>query len=242
MKKYGLIGFPLGNSFSESYFKKKFESLKLNDSYSNFPFQDIRNIRSDMAPLQLDGFNVTYPHKENIIHYLDDLSDEAKKIGAVNCVKITDNAWIGHNTDAFGFEMSLLHFLPKNFSGAALIIGDGGAAKAVQFVLQKLQIPYQSCNRSPKKNCIPFDKIDKKLIDQHQLIIQTTPLGMGDLHNDYPSIPYEALTPNHYAFDLVYTPSKTLFLMQCELHHANIKNGLEMLILQADKSYEIWNS
>ncbi|KXK42744.1 MAG: shikimate dehydrogenase [Bacteroidetes bacterium OLB11] len=214
----------------------------MNNSYSNFPIQDLRNIRSVIAPLDLEGFNVTYPHKESIINYLDDLSDEAKKIGAVNCVKIIDDLWIGYNTDAFGFEVSLRQFIPKSFKGTALIIGNGGAANAVRFVLQKLQIPYQSCNRTEKKDCISFDKIDKKLIGQHQLIIQTTPLGMGNLCNSYPPIPYEALTPNHYAFDLVYVPSKTLFLMQCELHHATIKNGFEMLILQADKSYEIWNS
>lgn len=238
-KQYGLIGYPLSHSFSPGYFAKKFERLGLSDHrYDLYPLEDISQFTdiSDVA-----GLNVTIPYKEQVIPYLDELSDDAKAIGAVNTIKFDGDRRVGYNSDVYGFEQSLI----KLWSSAAppsrgLILGTGGAAKAVRFVLERLDIAYQQVSRSAGD--FTYDDLPEEVISTHHLIINTTPLGMSPKVDECPAISYGALTSDHILYDLVYNPAKTLFLRRGEEQGATIKNGLEMLELQAEKSWSIWTS
>ncbi len=236
--RYGLIGRNISHSFSEKYFSKKFQTEKIeNATYKTFDLAEISELPSLLQIEKLDGFNVTIPYKEDIFSYLDELNPEAEKIGAVNCVKILNGKKIGYNTDAFGFETSLKPLL-ENHHKQALILGDGGAAKAVKFVLEKLGITYQTVSR---KGNFTYSDLDKTHLEDYQIIINTTPLGtFPDLYS-CPEIPYEFLSSAHLVYDLVYNPEKTKFLKLAESKFAKIKNGYEMLVLQAEKSWEIWN-
>lgn len=246
MKKYGLIGFPLTHSFSKRYFTEKFETEKIDSTYENFEIDNISKFPGiiNNNP-ELIGMNVTIPYKEQVIPFLNELNDAAKEIGAVNTVKIkrTDSGIFlkGFNTDTYGFETSLKPLL-KEHHKKALILGTGGASKALKYVLNKLGIEYISASiEELKENEIRYEEIDEKMIDERLLIINATPLGTYPKVDAYPNIPYEFITDKHLLFDLVYNPEVTVFLNNGLKKGAAIKNGYEMLLLQAIKSYEIWN-
>lgn len=237
---YGLIGYPLGHSFSQKYFTEKFGNEGIDALYKNFPIEDITQLPAllDKYP-QLSGFNVTIPYKEKVMQYLDEVSGEAIEIGAVNCVKITDGKLIGYNTDAFGFESSLLEFLGDP-SPKALILGSGGASKAVRYVLKRLGVSYLIVSRNAQPGQIPYPDIDEKLLAEYHLIINTTPLGTYPEVDSAPSLPYECLSESHLLYDLVYNPAETKFMRLGGERGAKMMNGWNMLIGQAERAWEIW--
>jgi len=237
--KLGLIGYPLGHTFSPSYFSTKFEELDMSDSeYLAYPIESIEDV-NEVFKKGVNGINVTIPYKEKVIPFLDELSSEAFEIGAVNTIKIRDGRRVGYNTDAYGFEMSLKNLLGDAKVERALVLGTGGASKAIKYVLNKMDIEFTFVSRN--EPYLTYSALDENIIDQNKLIINTTPLGMYPNVEECPEIPYPALTEKHFLYDLVYNPEKTLFLKMGELQGSSIKNGYEMLILQAEKSWEIWN-
>lgn len=239
LNKYGLIGYPLSHSFSPTYFAKKFDALGIsNTQYDIYPIDHIQGV----LPLinQLKGFNVTIPYKQSVMPFLDHISPEAKSIGAVNTVCITSNGiTTGYNTDVYGFEQSLVPLL-KEQHNKALVLGSGGAALAVCFVLKKLNIEFVLVSRHKKEGVLTYDEISPSILKDHPLIINTTPLGMSPRINQCPNIPYETLDDHHLLYDLVYNPEETLFLKKGKAQNAVVKNGIEMLHLQAEKSWSIW--
>lgn len=247
MRTFGLIGYPLSHSFSPSYFNQKFKNFKIEAIYKAFEIESINKLNEVLVNNpNLEGLNVTIPYKESVISYLHHITKEAQKIGAVNCIKIENinnkPYLIGYNTDVIGFEKSLIPLLKKHHT-KALIIGNGGASKAVAFVLNKLQIPYNFLVRSKKHNHeILFNEADKDLIEQCKLIINTTPLGTYPNIDICPNIPYEAINEQHLLYDLIYNPSETLFLKKGLAQGAQIKNGYEMLLIQAEACWKIWNN
>jgi shikimate dehydrogenase len=245
-RAFGLIGFPLSHSFSRQYFTEKFDREGIpNCSYDLFPLKELRELPSlfDQHP-HLVGLNVTIPYKEKVIDYLDALDDAAAEIGAVNTVLIRNGYKKGFNTDAFGFEQSLRKFLgtTKPEELEALILGTGGAAKAVAYVLKKLGIRYQLVSRTGGANRMTYQQLLEQGLQNRRLIINTTPLGMSPNFDTYPDLPYADLDSNCYIYDLVYNPEKTMLLQKGEVAGARIKNGLEMLYLQAEKAWSIWNT
>jgi len=244
MKTYGLIGYRLSHSFSKKYFNEKFAKENIEDCvYENFPLETINEFTTLLQTTpDLKGCNVTIPYKEEIIPYLNELDSAAKEIGAVNVVKILPNGkLIGYNSDYYGFKTSLEKFIPANQSFRALILGTGGAAKAVAVALKDLGIPYQYVSRSKGDGVISYAEIDSKVLEQHSIIINTSPLGMYPDVDSFPAIPYQFLTDKHYLYDLVYNPEVTTFMRKGQEHGAHVVNGLEMLIGQAEKAWEIWN-
>lgn len=243
MKKYGLIGYPLSHSFSKKYFTEKFILESINDVvYDIYPLENIIELPGLLKrEPSLCGLNVTIPYKEQVISYLDEMSPVVEKIGACNCIKIEDGKLIGHNTDVLGFERSLLKKLKPSHS-AALVLGTGGAAKAVQYVLDKHGISFLQVSRSKSANTISYEELDNEIISTHLLIINTTPLGMYPNTESAPPIPYEFIGDSHYLFDLVYNPVKTMFLKNGEQQGAQTENGSDMLVDQAEGSWAIWNS
>lgn len=247
MKTFGLIGYPLSHSFSADYFNRKFNNEGITDSeYQLLPLQNIELFDKLISENKnITGLNITIPYKKSIIKYLDLLDDEAEKIGAVNTVKIIKNdcnlQLIGYNTDAAAFEKSISKI--KNIKQKkALILGTGGAAKAVEFVLKKMNIDYIFVSRNLKAvNIISYSDIDKNIIDEYKFIINATPIGMFPDVEKYPDIPYHFIGKNHVLFDLIYNPYETLFMKFAKAQGAEIFNGLEMLKLQAELSYLIWN-
>ncbi|WBV55915.1 shikimate dehydrogenase [Chryseobacterium sp. Chry.R1] len=237
-KKLGLIGRNISYSFSKKFFEDKFQKLMLKGiSYSIFDLQEIEEVENLFSTPGLLGFNVTIPYKEKIINYLDNLSEEAEKIGAVNCVLIEDGKKTGYNTDAFGFEKTLLlHKKPHHTS--ALILGDGGAAKAVQYVLDKNGISSQTVSR---KSILNFDNLDTETVNNHKLIIQTTPVGTFPNVEDCLKFPFEGLSREHLIIDLIYNPNYTKFIINASEKGAKTVNGYYMLEQQAEKAWEIWN-
>ncbi|OAQ38922.1 shikimate dehydrogenase [Pedobacter psychrophilus] len=259
MKKYGLIGFPLTHSFSEKYFTEKFEKENIEEtSYSLITMENINDFPKLIKDNpDLRGINVTIPHKINVILFIDELSDEAKGVGAVNCIKVCagkcvtslmmgelstlkGKKLIGYNTDAYGFETSISPFI-KPHHKHALILGNGGAAKAIQYVFKKLNIPFKLVSRNANKGILSYDQLSKKTLAEYQIIVNTTPLGTYPAINECPDIPYQYLTDKHLLYDLVYNPEETLFLKKGKEQGATTKNGADMLVLQAEKSWEIWN-
>lgn len=239
MRKFGLIGYPLSHSFSPRYFAEKFKKEGIEDAvYNLYPLEDISAFEA-LKNKNISGLNVTIPYKETIIPYLDEISPEAQEIGAVNTIRFNAGRTIGYNTDVYGFETSLIRFIDRNEVKRALILGTGGAAKAVAYVLRKLWIPFLYVSRSAGD--LPYDGVDKIVLDDHQLIINTTPLGMAPKVDTCPNIPYQYLSGKHFSYDLVYNPEKTLFLNNSSKNGAATLNGLSMLELQAEKSWEIWN-
>lgn len=239
---YGLIGYPLSHSFSKKYFEEKFEKEKITDSeFELFPLKNIAAFTDLLATQKnLRGLAVTIPHKEAVIPLLTEISDEAKKIGAVNCIKIADGRAVGYNTDVIGFERSLVPLL-KPYHANALILGMGGAAKAVQYVLKNIGIDFLSVSRTKNgTGTIGYEDISAKVITKYNLVINCTPLGMSPDETARPSIPYSLLTPEHLLFDLIYKPEKTRFLQLGEIQGSIIKNGFEMLIIQAEENWKIW--
>lgn len=247
MIKLGLIGYPLGHSFSKNYYLSKFQSENIKHiDYDLYPLEDIQNFPEIFSnELNFKGLNVTIPHKVTVIPFLHELSEEASAIGAVNCITIkqNDNNFVlkGFNTDAFGFENSLKPLL-KNFHKKALVLGNGGAAKAVLYTLKKLNIPYQIVSRTKENGDITYSDLNEQIIKDHQLIINCSPVGTFPKVEECPSLPYEAISDTHLLYDLIYNPEETLFLKKGKQNGATIKNGYEMLILQAEKNWEIWNS
>lgn len=243
MNNYGLIGYPLSHSFSKSFFDKKFlrENI-LNAEYQNYPLEKIEDFPALISSIpNLKGLNVTTPYKESIIPYLTELDDTAKEIGAVNTIRFIDGKLIGYNTDAWGFAKSLLGMAHIDMK-TALIIGDGGAAKAVKYVLKRIGISYKTVNRTKKENALTFDELSDELIASTKLFIQTTPVGTFPNVNEMPPIPMNAINAGHKAIDLIYNPEETLFLKSMKEKGATIKNGSEMLHAQALEAWKIWNS
>lgn len=244
MKKFGLIGFPLSHSFSQKFFTEKFAKENIYHCvYENFPLQSIEKIFSLLkSETHLRGLNVTIPYKEKIIPFLDYKNEVVEKTGACNCINIIEGKLYGYNTDVIGFAKSLLEKLEPHHTNA-LILGTGGAAKAVEFVMNELNIDYKFVSRKSSllHNQISYKEVDQSTIQSHTLIINTSPLGMFPKVDEYPDLLYQFLTPNHYLFDLVYNPAKTLFLQKGEAHGAAIMNGHDMLIIQAEESWKIWN-
>jgi shikimate dehydrogenase len=261
MKHYGLIGYPLSHSFSKKFFTDKFAAEGITDSvYKLFPLEHIGELQALLnAEPNLCGLNVTIPHKIDVLKYLDWIEYDARKAGAVNCIRISAESPVeaafsgevgikghdfrleGFNTDIYGFEMSLKHLL-KDHHDNALVLGDGGAAKAVKRVLENLGINFTMVTRKPSPGNILFKDLKPHHIKKHLLIINTTPIGTSPNVNEYPPIPYEAITSDHLLYDLIYNPEKTEFLKRGEEQGAAIKNGYEMLVLQAEKSWEIWTT
>jgi shikimate dehydrogenase len=247
MKKYGLIGYPLTHSFSKRFFTEKFANEKIDSTYENFEIDSISKFPEIIKNNpELIGLNVTIPYKEQVLPFLHELNDSAREIGAVNTVKIIRSGseifLKGFNTDTFGFENSLKPLL-KEHHKKALILGTGGASKALKYVLQKLGIGFISASiEELKENEIRYEAIDKKMMDERLLIINATPLGTYPKTNTFPPIPYEYITEKHLLFDLVYNPEETQFMAKGKARGATVKNGYEMLLGQALKSYEIWNS
>ncbi len=250
IKEFGLIGYPLGHSFSAQYFNDKFQREHIAAHYQTYPLQDLSQFPSLCRQHAFCGLNVTFPHKENILRFLDELSPDAAAIGAVNVIHFADNKRIGYNTDSVGFRLSIAPLLQTKHS-AALILGTGGAAKAVRFALQQLGLNSLFVSRNPqqtslqpddKQQCIAYQDITHDIITKHLLIVNCTPLGMEPDTNNCPPIPYHWLTHEHILYDVIYNPKETLFLrhgreQQCQTH-----NGLQMLYGQAQAAWNIWNN
>lgn len=244
MKAYGLIGYPLTHSFSEKYFAEKFAKEGITDSnYRLFELADINQFPYLLeSQPDLKGLNVTIPHKEAVIPFLDELDEETARIGAVNVIKIEGGRTKGFNSDYQGFKQSLENFLAPGCQVQALVLGTGGASKAVNAALRHLQIPYREVSRTPLSGRFTYQDITPALLADYHLIINTTPLGTYPKTETYPELPYQALTPQHYLFDLVYNPAETVFLRKGREAGAKTLNGYQMLVLQAEISWQIWNS
>ena len=242
MKRYGLIGYPLSHSFSQRYFTEKFDREGIRDcSYSNFPLSSIDELPGVLADAELCGLNVTIPYKQQVMSFLDVLSPVVAAIGACNCIKIAGGVRTGYNTDVVGFSQSLVKHLEPHHR-QALILGTGGAAKAVEWVLGELGISYRSVTRRPRPETgdLGYGDVDAAVLETHTLLINTTPLGMHPKTEECPPLPYAALGPRHYLFDLIYNPERTLFLQKGAARGATVENGHEMLVLQAEESWRIW--
>lgn len=244
MKIYGLIGYPLGHSFSKKYFTEKFAEMGIADThaYELFELPDIQGFPQLIASQPgLSGLNVTIPHKQAVMPFLDGLDASATKVGAVNVIKLGEGGkLIGYNSDYYGFKTSLEGFLPAGKSLKALVLGNGGAAKAVVAALNDLSIPYKVVSRSKLADVLSYEDLPAE-IGNYQLIINSSPVGTYPKSDECPEIPYKLLTAEHYLYDLVYNPVQTLFLQKGEEQGAQTHNGLKMLHLQAEKAWEIWN-
>lgn len=248
MKKFGLIGYPLGHSFSKKYYLEKIQNEKIERvHYDLYP---IENIGLFPAVYQNDrafkGFNVTIPYKQAVMPLIDKFSPEASHIGAVNCIRVshTEDGGTyleGFNTDAYGFETSLLPQLDTTLHTKALVLGNGGAAQAVLYVLKKLGIHTQLVSRKKSGDTVTYEELTKETIRETRLIINCTPVGTFPEVNHCPEIPYEAIGTDHYLYDLIYNPEETHFLKKGKERGARTKNGYDMLVLQAEKNWEIWS-
>lgn len=243
--KFGLIGKNISYSFSKKYFTNKFEQLKLSNlKYYNFDIPEIEEFPFILYQKkdEFRGLNVTIPYKEAVVKYLDDLKGAAKEIGAVNTIKVTDdNLLIGFNTDVYGFEESLKPLL-KSHHKKALILGTGGASKAVAWVFKNLNIEYKYVSRKVQENAFLYSVLNETILTDYNLIVNCSPVGTYPSISNSPNIPYKFIGENHLLYDLIYNPNETQFLSEGKKRGATIKNGLEMLELQAEKSWEIWNS
>ena len=246
MKKYGLIGYPLGHSFSRNFFNQKFQSENIDAEYVNFEIKDIRELKDVLHDHpDLCGLNVTLPYKTAVIPLLDDLTVNARNIGAVNVIKFRRGNFgklklIGHNSDITGFKQSidpLLHELHTK----ALILGTGGASKAVFHGLKQLGVGATYVSRTKQNTGFTYDELTPAIMEQYKVIVNTTPLGMYPKVDECPSIPYDWITPDHLLYDLLYNPDETLFMRKGKERGAVVKNGLEMLLLQAFAAWDIWN-
>lgn len=242
MKRYGLIGYPLSHSFSQRYFTEKFQREGISDcTYSNFSLASINELPAVLADPELRGLNVTIPYKQQVLPFLTAMSPVVESIGACNCIRIDGASRVGHNTDVVGFERSLVKKLGSHHQ-QALVLGTGGASKAVEWVLDQLGIVYRMVSRSPRPDTgdLGYDDLEPGLVACYTLIVNTTPVGMYPKVDGYPPLPYEALGPRHYLYDLVYNPERTQFLQRGAARGAVVENGHEMLVLQAEESWRIW--
>ncbi len=245
MNLYGLIGYPLGHSFSKKFFTKKFENERLGDCYFElFPLGSIQEFSKMLHNNPaLKGLAVTIPYKQAIMPLLDNISPEAAKIGAVNCIQFNGEKLLGFNTDVVGFEKSFMPLLEPHHK-KALVLGTGGASKAVQYILSKHSIPFTLVSRSGDdgKGTISYPSVDHQVLSDHLVIINCSPLGMAPNEQSKPSIPYEFLTNRHFLYDLVYGPVQTAFLVEGRSRGAIVKDGYEMLVLQAEENWRVWNT
>jgi shikimate dehydrogenase len=244
MHKYGLIGFPLSHSFSKRYFTQKFiyEGVE-NASYGLFPLKDEREVGRFLTNKNFSGINVTIPYKATVIPFLDELSEEAQAIQAVNVINNVDGKLIGYNTDCIGFEIALIKWLGPGLPVKnALILGTGGSAKSIAYALEKNNIPFLNVSRSASKGDLSYEQLNASHIEQADLIINCTPVGMWPNVHNAPPIPYDLLNSQHRLFDLVYNPEKTLFLTLGEERGCSIRNGMKMLVEQAEEAWRIWNN
>ncbi len=243
MKTYGIIGFPLEHSFSKSYFESKFENENITAEFLNFELPNIADFSQVLRENpNLRGLSVTIPYKEKIIPFLTEIDESVKEIGAVNSIKITkEGDLIGYNTDYYGFGKSLDEFLPSTNCNA-LILGTGGASKAIAYALKLRNIPYKLVSRTPKNaEQFAYEDLNANILQKYQLIINTTPLGTFPNTATFPKIPYQFLTVSHFLFDLVYNPTETAFMRKGKEMGAKAQNGYDMLVYQAEKSWSIWN-
>ena len=246
MKRYGLIGYPLGHSFSQKYFTEKFDRECVDARYDLFPLESINELPGLIHDTEdLAGFNVTIPYKQDVIQFLDEMDDQAREIGAVNVVKImrqVNGAYRlkGFNSDAYGFTESIRPMLGPSHK-RALVLGSGGASKAVIFSLRRLGVEPVVVSRRPSAGMLTYAAIDKEILMNYTVIVNASPVGMSPIIDACPDIPYEFLTPRHVCFDLVYNPEETLFLQKASAAGAAVKNGLEMLHLQAEGAWKYWN-
>ena len=242
MRQFGLIGYPLSHSFSQKYFTDKFMQEGLADcSYTAYPIAGIGELKALLkSHPSLEGLNVTIPYKEQVLRYLTEQSPVVQQVGACNCIRIQQGRLTGYNTDVTGFEQSLLTHLQPHHT-KALILGTGGAGKAVEYVLKKRGIRYRYVSRKPSVNHFSYEQVTPAVLEEYTLVINTTPLGMYPNITQAPPIPYGALTSRHYLFDVIYNPATTLFLQQGAQRGAAVQNGLDMLIIQAEESWKIWN-
>lgn len=242
MRRFGLIGRTLSHSFSAKYFAQKFEREGLSDcEYGLYELPYIECVKDFLATPDLVGFNVTIPYKQQIIPYLDGLSEEAQRVGAVNCVKrLADGSLVGYNTDVEGVRVSLDKLLAGERVECALLLGTGGAAQAVEYVLRERGIAYKRVSRQRGKGDMVYEELSQEVLSQHHLIINASPVGMYPATEQAPNIPYAMLGPSHYLFDLVYNPPLTRFLAEGQSRGAHILSGLDMLYAQAEKAWEIW--
>lgn len=244
MRLFGLIGYPLSHSFSKKYFEEKFKKESITDCrYELFPITSIDDLKQILQEhTNLEGLNVTIPYKQQVLSFLESSPGIPKEIKACNCIRIVDGKLYGYNTDIIGFEKSL-HPLLKPWHKKSLILGNGGATEAVTFVLRKLNISFDIVSRSLHTNStLCYKDLGEEVMSESLLIINTTPLGMYPQTDQYPDIPYEFITGKHFLYDLIYNPSETMFLQKGKEKGAMIKNGEEMLVLQAEESWSIWNN
>lgn len=245
MKRFGLVGYPLGHSYSKSFFEDKFKHLGLEDHrYELFEMEYLNEFPALwLTHIDLVGVNVTVPHKEHVIKFLDSQDISSIKVGAVNVVAKKSGKLVGYNTDYISFKESLSNWI-GNFRGEALILGSGGSSKAVQAALDELKIDCYQVSRSKRKGDYTYEQlsVQPEILRRFHLIINTTPVGMHPKVEGYPEIPYAELTEKHYLYDLVYNPEETTFMKKGLERGAQVKNGLEMLRLQAERSWDIWNS
>lgn len=239
---FGIIGYPLSHSFSAVYFAKKFAAEHIDATYTPFPLEHIGDFPALLQNHNtLRGLSVTIPYKTAVIPYLDSLDVTAEAVGAVNSIAIKNGFKKGYNTDVTGFEESLRPLLSAQHN-AALVLGTGGASLAVAYVLEKLNIPFLKISRTKKDKCITYGELDTAIVSSHTLIINTTPAGMYPKVDECPELPYASIGKEHLLYDLIYNPDETKFLQLGKQNGAAIKNGLEMLYLQAEASWRIWNS
>tara|TARA_B100001109_G_scaffold100888_1_gene82261 strand:- start:2449 stop:3168 length:720 start_codon:yes stop_codon:yes gene_type:complete len=237
-KNYGLIGTKLKHSFSKDYFERKFKSLNYkNHSYKNFEINNLNSLRELISKNNISGLNVTIPFKEQILNYVDDLDDSAEKIGSINTIKVNKNKITGFNTDADGFEKSFKPLIENRNS--AIILGNGGASKAIQYVLTKNKINFKVISRSGE---IKYENLSNLDIINNLILINTTPLGMYPNVHSFPKIPYNLLSEKHLVYDLVYNPKETVFLKKARKQKCKVSNGYQMLLNQADLSWKIWEN
>ena len=246
MDKYGLIGYPLGHSFSIGYFNEKFQNECIDATYENFEIPSIENLTEilDSNP-ELKGLNVTIPYKEKVISYLDSISPEARAIGAVNVIKVNHKGnkteLKGYNSDVIGFTQSIEPLLER-YHKKALVLGTDGASKAIIFSLKSLGIETLTVSRYERHGCVRYEDITPEMIKEYNVIVNCTPCGMYPQTDDCPNLPYEAMDSHTLLYDLIYNPDETLFLKKGKAQGATVKNGLEMLLLQAFASWNFWNS
>ena len=240
-RKFGLIGKNIDYSFSKKYFSEKFKKENLDCTYSNFDIENISLIESILQKNGISGYNVTIPYKQEIIKFLDEIDEVAKAIGAVNTIKKIDNKNIGFNTDSIGFEKSLIPLIENKKPDSALILGGGGASKAVKYVLKKIKINYSTVSRKEGKSEFIYENLNDVIINRFKMIINCSPVGTFPNINKCPNIPYKHLSKEHILYDLVYNPIESLFLRRGRELGCKTKNGLEMLEIQANESWRIWN-
>ena len=246
MDKYGLIGYPLGHSFSISYFNQKFADEGINAKYMNFEIPSIDELPEVIAKHpELRGLNVTIPYKEKVMNFLDSISPEARAIGAVNVIRVTHegNKTIlkGFNSDVIGFTQSIEPMLDKKWHKKALILGTGGASKAINYGLKALGLETVFVSRYERPGTIQYDKIPPEVVKEYNVIVNCTPIGMYPHSDECPNLPYEAMNNHTILYDLIYNPDQTLFMRRGAEYGADVKNGIEMLLLQAFASWEFWN-